>query len=236
MKLYVCCTVFLVAMSIVGCQVRSTQIDYDVVVVGAGLTGLTLAERCATVLHKKVLIIEKRDHIGGNCHDCYDSAGILVPAYGPHFFHTSDERVWQYVNQWSEWVPYEFRALSFVDGSLVPIPVNITTVNRLFNTHLQSDDEMRAWLTEHTERIDVPRNGEEAALARVGRELYEKMFKYYTKKQWGKWPAKLMPLFLTVFLYARILMIDILVIPTKQCLEMGTTYSLITWFANLGLP
>ncbi len=164
---------------------------YDIIIVGAGISGATLAERYARVLNRKVLVVEKRDHIGGNCYDYYDKAGLLVPKYGPHFFHTNDKTVWNYVSKFTEWIPYQHRVLSFVDGLLVPIPVNINTVNILFGTNIKNAQEMKKWLKENTEKIKEPKNSEEVALTRVGKILYEKMFKNYTKKQWDMWPEDL---------------------------------------------
>lgn len=164
---------------------------HDIVVIGAGISGATIAERYATLLNKKVLVIEKRDHIGGNCYDYHDDAGILVSKYGAHIFHTSYEDVWGYVNKFSSWRPYFHTVLSFVDGILVPVPVNITTVNLLFNTHLQNEEEMKKWLSSQIIPIDNPKNSEESALSRVGKELYEKLFKNYTLKQWDTPPTEL---------------------------------------------
>jgi UDP-galactopyranose mutase len=165
--------------------------QYDIVIVGAGISGATLAERYATVLNKEVLVLEKRNHIGGNCYDYYDEAGILVSKYGAHLFHTNHEDVWEYIHRFSDWHPYTHKVLSFVDGKLVPIPVNITTVNMLFNLNMTTEDQMRKWLNEHQIKNDHPKNGKEAALARVGEVLYEKMFRTYTKKQWDKFPEEL---------------------------------------------
>jgi UDP-galactopyranose mutase len=165
--------------------------EYDVVVIGAGISGLTIAERYANILDKRVLVIEKRDHIGGNCFDFINEDGILIPKYGPHFFHTNNEEVWNYVNKFSEWIPYKHRVLSAVDEKLVPVPVNITTVNELFGLEIKNEEEMKKWLNYNVERIENPKNSEESALARVGRVLYEKMFKPYTKKQWDMWPVEL---------------------------------------------
>ncbi len=165
--------------------------QYDVVIIGAGISGATLAERYATQLNKKVLVLEKRDHIGGNCYDFYNEDGVLVSKYGAHLFHTNYEDVWEYVNQFSEWYPYEHRVKAFVDGKLVPIPVNITTVNMLFGLNIKNDQEMDEWLEANQIKNDNPMNGEEAAKARVGEVLFEKMFKNYTKKQWDKYPAEL---------------------------------------------
>jgi len=164
---------------------------YDIVIVGAGISGATLAERFANKLNKKVLVLEKREHIGGNCYDHIDEAGILVSKYAAHIFHTSYEDVWQYVNKFSRWHPYFHKVLSKVDGKLVPIPVNITTVNTLFNLSLKNEEEMKSWLAGQVVKIDHPKNGEESALSRVGPILYEKMFKNYTTKQWDTDPKNL---------------------------------------------
>jgi UDP-galactopyranose mutase len=164
--------------------------NFDIVVVGAGISGATIAERYAST-GKKVLVLEKRDHIGGNCYDHYNDDGILVSRYGAHLFHTKFEDVWAYVNRFSEWYRHEHRVLARVDGKLVPIPVNITTVNTIFNMNIQTEEEMRKFLDEVQVKNGDPKNGEEAALARVGWILYEKMFKHYTKKQWDKYPDEL---------------------------------------------
>ena len=164
---------------------------YDIVIVGAGISGATLAERYASQQNKKVLVIEKRDHIGGNCYDYYDEAGILVSKYGAHLFHTNYEDVWEYVNRFSSWQKYEHRVISSVDGKLVPVPVNITTVNELLGLTISSEEEMKQWLDENTKQIDNPQNSEEMALSLVGPVLYEKMFEHYTEKQWNKHPKEL---------------------------------------------
>ncbi len=163
---------------------------YDIVIIGAGISGAVLAERYAK-LNKKVLVIEKRDHIAGNCYDYYDEHGVLVSKYGAHLFHTNFEDVWKYVNRFSNWFSYQHKVLAKVDGHLVPVPVNITTVNKLFGLELQTEQEMKAWLAENQVHCENPQNGEEAAMARVGKVLYEKLFKTYTIKQWDKSPAEL---------------------------------------------
>lgn len=165
--------------------------NYDVLIIGAGISGLTLAERFANKLNKKVLIIEKRNHIGGNCYDFFDQNNILVPLYGPHFFHTNNTDIWEYVSQFTEWHNYEHRVLSNVDNNLVPVPVNINTVNKLFNLSIRNEDEMKKWLNKNVQIISNPKNSEESALSRVGKKLYEMMFKEYTKKQWDLWPKEL---------------------------------------------
>lgn len=162
----------------------------DILIIGAGISGSVLAERYANS-GRKVLIIEKRDHIAGNCYDHYDENGILVSKYGAHLFHTNEEDVWQYVNRFIDWYPWEHKVVARVDDKTVPIPVNITTVNTLFGENIQTEDEMKAWLDAHKVHYENPSNGEEAVLSRVGPVLYDKMFKHYTKKQWDKYPIQL---------------------------------------------
>jgi UDP-galactopyranose mutase len=163
---------------------------YDVVVIGAGISGAVLAERYADA-GKKVLILEKRDHIAGNCYDYVDENGILVSKYGAHLFHTNDEIVWDYVNRFAKWYPWEHKVLAKVDGQLVPVPVNISTVNKVFGLHIRTEEEMSQWLEQNRAHISFPSNGKEAALSKVGEVLYEKMFRNYTKKQWDKYPEEL---------------------------------------------
>ena len=166
--------------------------DYDVIVVGAGLSGCTIAERFVNVLNKKVLILEKRDHIGGNCYDYIDAeTGIRVSKYGPHFFHTNDEGVWDYVNRFSEWIRYDLKVMSHVDNRAVPVPVNMETINILNNQSLQTPDETRSYMQSIQIPSAYPENSEDVALSRVGRTLYEKMFLPYTQKQWNRPPTEL---------------------------------------------
>ncbi|KVV16262.1 UDP-galactopyranose mutase [Flavobacterium sp. TMP13] len=162
----------------------------DILIIGAGISGAVLAERYAAI-GKKVLILEKRNHIAGNCYDYVDDNGILVSKYGAHLFHTNDESVWTYVNKFSNWYPWQHKVIAKVGDKRVPIPVNITTVNELFGTTISSEQEMTKWLEENRTPFENPTNGEEAVLNRVGPILYEKMFKHYTKKQWDKYPAEL---------------------------------------------
>ena len=163
---------------------------YDILIIGAGISGAVLAERYAKK-GKTVLVLEKRDHIAGNCYDYIDENGILVSKYGAHLFHTNYEEVWNYVNQFSEWYPWEHKVIARVDEHTVPIPVNITTVNTLFNLNLTEESEMKQWLEDNRIEIEDPENGKEAVLNKVGPVLYEKMFRHYTKKQWDKWPEEL---------------------------------------------
>lgn len=162
----------------------------DILIIGAGISGAVLAERYAAI-GKKVLVLEKRDHIAGNCHDYIDENDILISKYGAHLFHTNYEEVWKYVNRFSDWYDWEHKVIAKVDGQLVPIPVNITTVNQLFDLDLSTEAQMEEWLEENRVNFDKPANGEEAVLNKVGYELYEKMFRHYTKKQWDKYPEEL---------------------------------------------
>lgn len=169
------------------------EMHYNLVV-GAGISGATIAHEIAEKLKEHVVVVDRRNHIGGNCYDFINDVGLLVPLYGPHFFHTSIDRVWKYVNRFSEWNDYNHRVLSKVDDKLVPIPVNITTVNTLFGENMATEAEMEAWLRENTEDIPHPKNSEETALNRVGKVLYEKMFRNYTRKQWEMDPSEMDPL------------------------------------------
>ena len=166
--------------------------NYDVLVVGAGLSGAVIANCFAEKLNKKVLVIDNRDHIGGNCYDYIDTkTNILMNKYGAHLFHTNSEKVWTYVNKFSEWVRWDHTVVGFVDNKIVPIPVNINTVNILCNQNIQTQDEMNEWLNDVQIKYDKITNGEEMAKSRVGTELYEKIFKEYTFKQWNKYPEEL---------------------------------------------
>eukprot|EP00923_Selenidium_pygospionis_P043688 GHVN01075417.1.p1 GENE.GHVN01075417.1~~GHVN01075417.1.p1 ORF type:complete len:991 (+),score=44.30 GHVN01075417.1:63-2975(+) len=173
---------------------RNTKNVADVCVVGAGLSGAVIAERYATQRNKSVLVLEKRSHIGGNCYDYIDEeTGIRVNQYGAHLFHTQYKPVWDYVQQFAEWIPYEHRVVAFVEGKHVPVPVNIDTVNALFGLSIRSEAEMDEWLRKEQAAFPDPKNSEETALSRVGRRLYELLFKPYTIKQWDKTPSELGP-------------------------------------------
>lgn len=165
-----------------------------IVIVGAGLSGAVLAERYANLGHE-VMIIEKRDHIAGNVYDYVTERGLLMSKYGAHIFHTSDNQVWDYVNRFSVWKNYEHRVLSKVDEQLVPVPVNIDTVNKILKLNIKNPEEMKSWLQDQRHSIKDGTRGDDsrdAALRRIGNvELYEKMFKYYTYKQWNMFPEKL---------------------------------------------
>jgi len=170
------------------------ELDVPVCIVGAGLSGAVIAERYATELKQRVLVIEKRDHIGGNVYDYIDEeTGIRVSKYGAHLFHTNYKRVWDYVQGFVDWIPYEHEVLAYIKGKHVPVPVNIDTVNRLFDLKIKTKAEMDEWLSEEQVHYEDPKNSEEMALSRVGQRLYDLLFKPYTIKQWDKTPAELGP-------------------------------------------
>ena len=168
---------------------------YDVCIIGAGLSGAVIAEQYASQLGKTSLIIEKRDHIGGNVYDFVDpDTNILVNKYGAHLFHTQYYRVWEYLHQFSEWTPYEHKVLGLIGDKHVPIPVNIDTVNLLFDLNITTVGGMNDWLSEEqTKYQNEPVNSEEMAKSRVGERLYNMIFKPYTIKQWAKTPKELGP-------------------------------------------
>lgn len=163
---------------------------YKYVVVGSGLAGLTIAERIASVLNEKVLIIEKRPHIGGNVYDSYNEDGILIHNYGPHTFHTNDEEVFAYITRFCKWHNYEHHVLSWVDGKFVPMPICIDTINQLYGLNLD-EEGMAKYINEVKEPIDEIKNSEDVVLSQAGKDIYEKFFKYFTYKQWGVYPSEL---------------------------------------------
>jgi UDP-galactopyranose mutase len=161
-------------------------------IVGCGLSGVVIAERIANILNYNVTIIEKRDHIGGNCYDYInEETGILMNKYGAHLFHTNNEKVWNYINSFDKWVRWEHKVLTYVEDKFVPIPVNITTINELCGEHLQDENDVKNWLENHQVKYDIINNSEEMAKSRIGNELYEKLIKDYTYKQWNKYPNEL---------------------------------------------
>ena len=166
--------------------------SYDAVIAGCGLSGAVLAERLANS-DKKVLILEKREHIGGNCFDYIDENGILINKYGAHIFHTENQEVWEYIQNFSEWVRWDHKVLAYIDEKFVPVPVNINTVNQLFSENIKDKNEMKTWLHNYQIKFDKPKNSEEVCLSRVGSNLYEKLFRPYTFKQWNKYPHELDP-------------------------------------------
>jgi len=163
---------------------------FDYLVVGAGFAGATIAERLAADAGRKVLICDRRPHIAGNAYDCYDEAGVLVHKYGPHIFHTNSREVYQYLSQFTEWRPYQHRVLACVDGQLLPVPINLTTVNRMYGTKFTSFELEEFFRSVAEPRASI-RTSEDVIVSKVGRELYEKFFRNYTRKQWGLDPSEL---------------------------------------------
>ena len=171
---------------------RSTAVKpvFDYLVAGAGFAGAVAAERLARRFGKTVLVVDKRPHVGGNAYDVEDASGILIHKYGPHIFHTNSAEVFDYLSQFTEWRRYEHRVLASVDGMLIPVPINLDTVNRLYKLNLSSE-ELEAFFAARAERCERIRTSEDVVVSRVGRDLYEKMFRGYTRKQWGLDPSEL---------------------------------------------
>jgi len=163
---------------------------YDWLVVGAGFAGSVLAERLASQRGERVLVIDRRPHVAGNAYDHYDAAGLLIHQYGPHIFHTNSRAIFDYLSQFTRWRPYEHRVLAEIDGQLLPIPINLDTVNRLYGLSLTSE-ELEQFFAAKAEPIAEIRTSEDVVVSRVGRDLYEKFFRGYTRKQWGMDPSEL---------------------------------------------
>ncbi len=157
----------------------------DILVVGAGFAGSVVAERLASQSGKGVLVVDRRPHIGGNAFDALDADGLLVHAYGPHIFHTNAEDIFAYLSRFTAWRPYEHRVLARVSDMDVPMPINRTTINLLYGLRLSNDDEAAAFLAARAEPVPAVRSSEDLVVSKVGRDLYEKFFRGYTRKQWG---------------------------------------------------
>ena len=164
---------------------------YDYLVVGAGFAGSVIAERLASQHRARVLLIDRRPHVGGNAYDEPNEAGILYHKYGPHIFHTNSDQVVDYLSQFTEWRPYEHRVRAFVRDQLVPIPINRTTLNKLFGLNLESDEEAAEYLASRAQPVDEIKTSEDVVINAVGHELYELFFRGYTRKQWGLDPSEL---------------------------------------------
>src|SRR5215204_1903849 len=163
---------------------------FDYLIVGAGFAGSVLAERLANGSGKKVLICDRRPHIAGNAYDFYNNAGILIHKYGPHIFHTNSRDVFDYLTRFTEWREYQHRVLANVDGMLLPIPINLDTINKLYGLNLTAF-EVEEFFQKVAEPVENVKTSEDVVVSKVGRELYEKFFRNYTRKQWGLDPSEL---------------------------------------------
>jgi UDP-galactopyranose mutase len=163
---------------------------WDYLIVGAGFAGAVLAERLASQRGATCLVIDRREHIGGNAYDRYDSADVLVHPYGPHYFRSNSDRIVAYLSQFTEWRPVEYKILSWTDGRYWQFPINLNTFEQLIGRP-SSSEEMEATLHSWRVPIEHPRNSEELILSQVGERLYEMFFKNYTRKQWRREPRDL---------------------------------------------
>lgn len=163
---------------------------FDYLIVGAGFAGSVLAERLSNGSGKKVLICDKRPHIAGNAYDFYNDEGILIHKYGPHIFHTNSKEVFDYLSRFTEWRSYQHRVLAMVDGMLLPMPINLDTINKLYGLNLTAF-EVEDFFAKIAEKPEHIRTSEDVVVSKVGRELYEKFFRNYTRKQWGLDPSEL---------------------------------------------
>ena len=163
---------------------------YDTLIVGAGFAGSVLAERLAADGGERVLVVDRRPHVAGNAYDEYTADGLLIHRYGPHIFHTNSSRVWDYLSQFTTWRPYEHRVKASVDGQLVPIPINLDTINTLYGLSLTSF-EVEDFFASVAEPRDEIRTSEDVVVSKVGQELYRKFFRGYTRKQWDLDPSEL---------------------------------------------
>jgi UDP-galactopyranose mutase len=164
---------------------------YDTIVVGAGFAGAVMAERLTNDLGQRVLVVDRRPHVGGNAFDEVDAHGVRIHRYGAHIFHTNAQVVVDYLSRFTAWRPYEHRVLARVGDQLLPVPINRTTINRLYGLDLRTDAEVEAFLDAAREPVDQVRTSEDAVVSKVGRHLYETFFRGYTRKQWERDPSEL---------------------------------------------
>lgn len=171
-------------------NIQSMYTDFDLLIAGAGPVGCVIAERAATQLGWKVLMVEKRNHIAGNCFDRFHESGLMIHQYGPHYFRTNSDNLLEYLSQFTSWIPGNYIVRSSTDGELYPFPINLTTLSMFFGEEVTAENA-QAKLDSVREMIDDPKNSEEFVLSRVGKEMYEKFYLGYTLKQWEKHPKDL---------------------------------------------
>lgn len=168
----------------------SRQQDYDFLIAGAGFSGAVIAERLASQLGLRCLVIDRRDHIAGNAYDAKDDAGVLLHQYGPHYFRTNSQRIVDYLSQFTEWHAVEYKILSWAEGQYWQFPINLNTFEQLVG-HSSTEEEMKATLESWRVPIANPQNSEDVIVSQVGWKLYEMFFKNYTRKQWRRDPKEL---------------------------------------------
>jgi UDP-galactopyranose mutase len=163
---------------------------WDYLIVGAGYAGAVLAERLASQCGAACLVIDRRDHIGGNAHDQFDAAGVLIHTYGPHYFRTNSDAIVEYLSQFTAWSPVEYKILSWTEGRYWQFPINLNTFEQIIG-RASTSEEMARTLAEWRVPIEHPANSEEVIISQVGERLYEMFFKNYTRKQWRRDPREL---------------------------------------------
>lgn len=169
---------------------------YDSIVVGAGIAGATVARKLAEEKHKKVLVIERRAHIGGNCYDEKDEYGILIHNYGPHIFHTGMEEVYEFLSRFTDWYAFGHQVVAKVDGKLIPVPFNLNTLHMIYDKE-KADRLEEKLIAAYGEGSRVPimklRENEDADIREIAQYVYENVFLRYTMKQWGQKPEDISP-------------------------------------------
>ena len=163
----------------------------DLLIVGAGPVGCVIAERAANLKNWTSLIIDKRNHIAGNCYDKLNNKGVLIHLYGPHYMRFKKKKIYNYVSKFTKWIKGDYKVKSFVDGKLYPIPINLTTLEKFFGKKFKSKKKILKFINKKKIKIKKIQNSEDFILSKLGKEIYEKFYKNYTIKQWGIHPKNL---------------------------------------------
>ncbi len=172
-----------------GRKIKNTK--PDLLIIGAGPVGCVIAERAAKIKKWKTLIIEKRNHIAGNCYDEYNSKGVLIHKYGPHYMRFKKKRIFNYVSNFTKWIKGNYIVKSYVKGELYPIPINLTTLEKFFKKKFNKPKDVKKFLNKIRIKKKNINNSEDFILSKLGKEIYENFYKNYTIKQWGIHPKKL---------------------------------------------